>query len=115
MTARVSHEESMEQVETYSWSGTQVNEHLALLQKVVLLIQLDQLEGSSGSIALLLGQTIVLIETAFAMLLVVSALFVLVSQYCSVSYLLLDSHGGLPLFATGEWKQRRRRMDINGA
>lgn len=53
--------------------SAQIDQDLALLEEVVLLVELDQLEGGTGAVALLLGQLIPLVETAFSMLRIVSA------------------------------------------
>lgn len=53
--------------------SAQIYQDLALLQEIVLLVQLDQLEGGAGAVTLLLGQFIPLVETAFSMLRIVSA------------------------------------------
>jgi hypothetical protein len=53
---------------TYSWGSTQINKHFGLLQEVILFVQLDKLEGSTGSIALFLCELVPFVETAFAVL-----------------------------------------------
>lgn len=54
---------------TYSGSSAEIQQDLGLFQKAILFVQLNQLEGGSGSVSLLLGQFIPFIETAFAVLL----------------------------------------------
>jgi hypothetical protein len=53
---------------TYSWCRAQIDQHLALLQEAILLVQLDQLEGGTRTVALLFRKLIPLVETAFAVL-----------------------------------------------
>lgn len=54
---------------SYTGGSTQIQQDLALLQEAILLVQLDDLEGSTGTITLLLGQFVPLIQTAFAVFL----------------------------------------------
>lgn len=76
-------------LKTYSRRSTQIQQDLALLQESIFLVQLDQLESSSGAVSLLLGQLVPLVETAFSMFLLdthdgvieVAGLFV----WCSLS------------------------------
>lgn len=66
--------EKYEQI-THTWRSAKVQEDFTLLQKSILLVQLDQFESSSSTISLLLGKFIPLIQTALAVF-------------------LLDRHGG---------------------
>jgi hypothetical protein len=51
---------------------------------VVFLVQLDELEGSAGTIAFLFGETIPLVKAAFAMLKLVStASCFVISRICT--------------------------------
>lgn len=54
---------------TYSRSSTEIQQDFGLFQKAILLVQLNQFEGGSGSVSLLLGQFIPFIETTLAVLL----------------------------------------------
>ncbi len=54
---------------THSWGGAEIQHDFALLEEAILFVQLDQFEGSSGAVALLFGELVPLIETAFAVLL----------------------------------------------
>ena len=54
---------------TYTWRSAKIDEDLALLKEAIFLVELDKLKGSSGSVALLLGQLIPFVETALAVLL----------------------------------------------
>jgi hypothetical protein len=56
------------QENTYTWSRTKIKQNLALLQESILLVQLDQLERSTSTVALLLGQAIPFIQTTFSVL-----------------------------------------------
>jgi hypothetical protein len=52
----------------YSRRGAEVDEDLALFEEVELLIQLDELEGGASAVALLFGELIPLVDSAFAVL-----------------------------------------------
>lgn len=52
-----------------AWRGAKIEHDLALFEESILLIQLDQLEGGSGPVPLLLGEFIPFIKTAFTVLL----------------------------------------------
>lgn len=54
---------------TYSWRSAKIQQDLALLEKSILLVQLDQLEGSSGSVPFLLGKLVPFVETTLSVLL----------------------------------------------
>jgi hypothetical protein len=54
--------------DTYTGRSAQINTDSALLQESILLVQLDQLERSTGTVALLFGKPIPLIQTTFSML-----------------------------------------------
>jgi hypothetical protein len=56
-------------VRTYPGCSTKIQQDFALLQETVFLVQLDQFEGSSGSVSLFFGQFVPLIQTTLAMLL----------------------------------------------
>jgi hypothetical protein len=53
---------------TYSGRGAEIDEDLALLQKVKLLVQLDELEGSTRAIALLFGELVPFVDSTFPVL-----------------------------------------------
>ena len=55
-------------LDTYTRSSTEIKQDLALLQKSILLVQLNQLEGSTRPVTLFLGQAIPFIQTTFSML-----------------------------------------------
>lgn len=55
--------------DTYTWSGAKIQKDLALLEKAILLVELDQLESGTGSVALLFGEFVPLVETTFSVLL----------------------------------------------
>jgi hypothetical protein len=48
--------------------GTQIDETSRLLEEAILLVQLDQLEGGTGAVALLFGEMVVFIQTRFRVL-----------------------------------------------
>lgn len=49
-------------------SGTQIDQTSRLLEEAELLVQLDQLEGSTRAVSFFFGEIIVFIQTAFAVL-----------------------------------------------
>ena len=51
-----------------TWSGAEIHHAFGLAEEVVLLVQLDELEGGTGAEALLLGHVIELIKTALSLL-----------------------------------------------
>ena len=53
---------------TYSRRSAKIQKDLALFKKPILLVQLHELEGSTSTIAFLLGKLIPLVETTFAVL-----------------------------------------------
>jgi hypothetical protein len=53
---------------TYTRRSTQIDQDLTLLQESILLVQLNKLESSTRSVALLLGQPIPFIQTTFSVL-----------------------------------------------
>lgn len=61
---------------TYPGSGTQIQQDLTLLEEAIFLVELDELEGGTGSVSLLLRKLVPLIKT-------------------TLSVLLLDSHGDI--------------------
>lgn len=65
----------VEYLATYSWRSAKIQQDLTLLKEPILLVQLDQLEGGTGSIAFLFGKLVPLVKT-------------------TLSVLLLDRHGG---------------------
>jgi hypothetical protein len=54
---------------THTWGRAKIQEDLALLQKAIFLVQLNELEGGSGSVALLLGKLVPLVQATLAVLL----------------------------------------------
>jgi len=54
---------------TYSGGGAKIEHDLALLEEAIFLVELDQLEGGTGAVPLLLGELVPLVETALAVLL----------------------------------------------
>lgn len=68
---------------TYTRSGAKIEKNFTLLQKPVFLIQLDQLEGSTGSISFLFGEFVPFIQTAFAVLIDKLAIHSLPDNVCS--------------------------------
>lgn len=60
---------------TYTRGGTEIQQDLALLEEAIFLVELDQLEGGTGAVSLLLCELVPLVET-------------------TLSVLLLDRHGG---------------------
>ena len=55
--------------ETYSGRRAEIEHDLALLEEAILLVELDQLEGGTRAVSLLLGELVPLVETALAVLL----------------------------------------------
>ena len=55
--------------QTHAWRSTEVDEHLALLEKAILLVELHELERCTRAVALFLGELVPLVQTAFAVLL----------------------------------------------
>jgi hypothetical protein len=49
-------------------SGTQIDENCGFFQEVVLLVDLDELESSSGSKSLLFGDVVELVQTMLGLL-----------------------------------------------
>ena len=47
-----------------TWCSAEINDDLGSTEEVILLVELDELEGSSGSVAVLLGHMIILIKTS---------------------------------------------------
>lgn len=72
---------------THAWCCTEIKEDLALFQKAIFSVELDELEGCSGPISLFLRELVPLIETAFAMLCIVRHRILVNS-----TYLFLDTH-----------------------
>ena len=68
MTGAVSEGNSNWSLATYSRRGAEIDEHLALLQKVKLLVQLDELEGGTSAIALLFGELVPFVDSTFPVL-----------------------------------------------
>lgn len=56
-------------LETYTWSGAKIQKDLALLEETIFLVELDQLEGGTGSVALLFGELVPLVKTTFSVFL----------------------------------------------
>ena len=54
---------------TYPWRRAKIEHDLTLLEEAILLVELDQLEGGTRTISLLLGELVPLVETALAVLL----------------------------------------------
>lgn len=54
---------------THTRSGAKIQQDLALFQEAIFFVQLNKLEGSSGTITLFLGKLVPFIQTAFAVLL----------------------------------------------
>jgi hypothetical protein len=54
---------------TYTGRGAEIEHDLALLEEAIFLVELDQLEGGSGTVPLFLGELVPLVETALAVLL----------------------------------------------
>lgn len=55
--------------DTYTGRSAKIEGDLALLEEAILLVKLDQLEGGTGTITLLLGKLIPLVQTALAVFL----------------------------------------------
>jgi hypothetical protein len=53
---------------TYTRRSTKIKKNSALLQESILLVQLNQLESSTGTVALFLRKSIPLIQTTFSVL-----------------------------------------------
>jgi len=60
--------ERCEQQPTHSRRSAKIDEDFALLQDMVLLVQLDKLEGCTSAVALFLCELVPLVETTFAVL-----------------------------------------------
>lgn len=56
-------------LETYTWSGAKIQKDLALLEEAIFLVELNQLESGTGSVAFLLGKLVPLVKTTFSVLL----------------------------------------------
>lgn len=54
---------------TYSRRSAEIQQDLALLEESILFVQLDQLEGGTGSVTFLFGEFVPLVKTALSMLL----------------------------------------------
>lgn len=54
---------------TYPWRSTEIQQNLALLEEPILLVELDQLERGSGSVAFLLGKLVPFVKTTLSVLL----------------------------------------------
>ena len=54
---------------THPWRGAKIDKDLALLEEAIFLVQLHELERRTGTITLLLGELVPLVETALAVLL----------------------------------------------
>jgi hypothetical protein len=54
--------------QTYSGCGTKIEKNLALFQKTVLLIELNQFEGCTGAVSFLFCKLVPLVQTTLAML-----------------------------------------------
>jgi hypothetical protein len=48
--------------------GAQIDKTFGILEEGVLLVELDQLEGGTGTVALFFGEVVVFVETTFAVL-----------------------------------------------
>lgn len=68
-TVRPQPQETGRRTTTYTGRGAQIEHDLALLEEAIFLVELDQLEGGSGTIPLFLGELVPLVETALAVLL----------------------------------------------
>lgn len=55
--------------DTYTRGSAEIKQHLTLLQKAILFVQLDEFECGSGTISLFFCKFVPFIQTAFAMLL----------------------------------------------
>lgn len=58
--------------DTYTRRSAKIDTDSALLQKSIFLVQLNQLEGGTSSVALLFGKPIPFIQTTFTVLRIVS-------------------------------------------
>jgi hypothetical protein len=106
MTKEISGYEDKCKLVTYSWSGAEIYKNFALFQKVIFLVQLDELEGGSGSIAFLLCQAVPFIKTAFSVLLLHTHL-----EICARSLSRTDGGGQYTVvFFLGPLKIRGYRM-----
>ena len=47
-----------------TWCSAEINDDLGSTEEVILLVELDELEGSTGSVAVLLGHVIVLVQAS---------------------------------------------------
>lgn len=54
---------------TYSWRSAKIQQDLALLEEPILLVQLDEFEGRTGSVPFLLGKLVPFVETTLSVLL----------------------------------------------
>lgn len=55
-------------VKTYTWRGAKIQQDFALFQESILLVQLNQLEGGTSTVAFFFGKFVPLVQTAFAVL-----------------------------------------------
>lgn len=53
---------------THTWRSTQIDQDLTLLEESILLVQLNQLERSSGPVTLLFRKPVPFIQTTFSVL-----------------------------------------------
>lgn len=71
---------------TYTGRSAKIESDLALLEEAILLVELDQLEGGTGTITLLLGKLVPLVQTALAVFLLnrhgVGALSRVLADWC---------------------------------
>jgi hypothetical protein len=71
MTGEVSasNSNSLLRIRTYPWRCAEIQRDPALLEEAILLVELNELEGGTSAVPLLLGELVPLVETALAVLL----------------------------------------------
>jgi hypothetical protein len=87
-----------------SGRGTQIDETFCVLEKRVLLVELDQLEGGTGTVALFFGEVVVFVETTFAVL---AKRGWSVCEDCSERVDISIPSFGSPSFVSGRWSMVR--------
>lgn len=54
---------------TYTWRSAEIQQDLALLEEAIFLVELNELEGSTGSVTFLLGELVPFVKTTLSVLL----------------------------------------------
>lgn len=54
---------------THSWGGAKIQQDFALLEEAIFLVELDELEGGTGSVSLFFRKLVPLVKTTLSVLL----------------------------------------------